>query len=61
MPFLLSAEEAARRTARAIESGRSMVVLPWQMRLAFAFLRRAPNWLFDRLFARAPRKPRSCA
>jgi short-subunit dehydrogenase len=61
MPFLISAEDAARRTARAIESGRSLAVLPWQMRLTFAFLRRAPNWLFDRLFARAPRKPRSSA
>ena len=59
MPFLLSAEDAARRIARAIERGSALVVLPWQMRLAFSFLRRAPNWLFDRLFARAPRKPRS--
>jgi len=59
MPFVISAEDAARRTARAIESGRSLAVLPWQMGLAFALLRRAPNWLFDRLFARAPRKPRT--
>ena len=59
MPFLISAEDAARRTARAIDSGRSLAVLPWQMRLTFAFLRRTPNWLFDRLFAHAPRKPRS--
>lgn len=58
MPFVLSAGDAARRTARAIESGKALVVLPWQMRLAFLFLRRAPNWLYDRLFARAPRKPR---
>ena len=57
MPFLLSAEDAARRTARAIERGKALVVLPWQMRLAFLFLRRAPNWLYDRLFARTPRKP----
>jgi hypothetical protein len=28
------------------------------MRLVFFFLRRMPNWLYDRLFARAPRKPR---
>jgi len=57
MPFLLSAENAARITARAIERGEALVVLPWQMRLVFLFLRRAPNWLYDRLFARAPRKP----
>lgn len=59
MPFLLSAEDAARRTARAIERGRSLAVLPWQLRLTFAFLRRAPNWMFDRIFARTPRKPRA--
>jgi len=58
MPFLLSAEDAARRTARAIERGSVLVVLPWQTGLAFWFLRRAPSWLFDRLFARTPRKPR---
>ncbi|OGA40690.1 MAG: short-chain dehydrogenase [Betaproteobacteria bacterium RIFCSPLOWO2_12_FULL_65_110] len=59
MPFLISAGDAARRIARAIDHGSTLVVLPWQMRLTFSFLRRAPNWLFDRLFARAPRKPRT--
>ena len=58
MPFLLTAEDAARRIARAIERGSALAVLPWQIGLAFWFLRRAPNWLFDRLFARTPRKPR---
>lgn len=57
MPFMLSAGDAARRIACAIENGTTLAVLPWQMRLTFWFLRRAPNWLFDRLFARAPRKP----
>jgi short-subunit dehydrogenase len=61
MPFLITAGKAARLTARAIDRGQSLAVLPWQMRLAFAFLRRAPNGLFDRLFARAPRKPRTSA
>lgn len=58
MPFLMSAEVAARRIARAVESGSALVIFPWQMRLVFAFLRRAPAWMFDRIFARAPRKPR---
>ncbi len=58
MPFLLSAEEAASKIARTIERGQTLTVLPWQMRLASALLRRAPNWVFDRLFAHAPRKPR---
>ena len=58
MPFLLEAPEAARRIARAISARKRLVIIPWQMRLVFLFLRRMPNRLYDRLFARAPRKPR---
>ena len=58
MPFLLEAPEAARRIARAIAAKKRLAIIPWQMRLVFFFLRRMPNWLYDRLFARAPRKPR---
>jgi len=58
MPFLLPAEEGARRIARAIESGRSEVVIPWQMAIAGRVMRRLPNWAYDRLGARSPRKPR---
>ena len=58
MPFLLDAPEAARRIARAIAAKKRLAIIPWQMRLVFFFLRRMPNWLYDRLFARAPRKPR---
>ena len=58
MPFLLDAPEAARRIAGAIAAKKRLAVIPWQMRLVFLFLRRMPNVLYDRLFARAPRKPR---
>lgn len=58
MPFLLSAEDAAGRTARAIACGRSLVVVPWPMHAVSWLLRLLPAWLFDRAFARAPRKPR---
>ncbi len=58
MPFLLQAPEAARRIARAISARKRLTIIPWQMRLVFFFLRRMPNRLYDRLFARAPRKPR---
>jgi short-subunit dehydrogenase len=58
MPFLLSAEEAARRMAAAIEHGRSFEVIPWQMAVVARCLHVMPNWLYDRLFANAPRKPR---
>jgi short-subunit dehydrogenase len=58
MPFLLSADEAARRIARAIAGKRRLAVIPWQMALASLALRAMPGWLYDRLASRAPRKPR---
>jgi short-subunit dehydrogenase len=58
MPFLLTADEAARRFIRAIERGASYTVIPWQMSLVAKGLRLLPNRLYDRLFAHAPRKPR---
>ncbi|WP_300454194.1 SDR family oxidoreductase [Accumulibacter sp.] len=59
MPFLMSAEAAAPRFARAIARGRSYVVVPWQMAPLGKLLRLLPNALYDRVFARAPRKPRA--
>jgi short-subunit dehydrogenase len=59
MPFLLSADEAARRIARAIAAKRRLAVIPWQMALVSVLLRAMPGWLFDRLASRAPRKPRN--
>ena len=58
MPFLLAAPEAARRFARAIERGASYAVIPWQMGVVAKLLRLLPNAAYDRLFAKAPRKPR---
>jgi len=58
MPFLLPAPRAARRFARAIERGATYAVIPWQMGLVAKLLRLLPNWLYDRLFTNAPRKPR---
>jgi hypothetical protein len=58
MPFLLPADEAAARFAAAIERGTSYTVIPWPMGIVAKLLRLLPNWLYDRLFARAPRKPR---
>lgn len=58
MPFLLPADEAARRFARAIDARRRLVVIPWQMAIAGRILRALPGWLYDRMAARAPRKPR---
>lgn len=58
MPFILEADEAARRMARVIESGKSFAVVPWQMALVGRVLKLLPNWLYDALFTRAPHKPR---
>jgi short-subunit dehydrogenase len=58
MPFLISSDDAAGRIARAIASKRRLAVVPWQMAMVSALLRIAPGWLYDRLAARAPRKPR---
>lgn len=59
MPFMLEADEAARRIARAIERQTAFTVIPWQMGLAGRMLRLLPCWLYDRLFAKAPHKPRN--
>jgi len=58
MPFLLSAERAAERFAAAIARGTTYAVIPWPMGLVAKLLRALPNWLYDRLFTSAPRKPR---
>lgn len=58
MPFILPADEAARRIARAIASGKSFAVVPWQMGFVGRVLKLLPNWLYDLVFSRAPHKPR---
>jgi short-subunit dehydrogenase len=58
MPFLMPADEAAWRFARAIERGASYTVIPWQMGVVAKLLRLLPNPVFDVVFARAGRKPR---
>ena len=56
MPFMLPADEAAKRFIRAIDAGRSYAVIPWQMGVVAKILRLLPNSIYDRLFANAPRK-----
>jgi len=58
MPFLLDADAAAEKIGRAIDRGSSYSVVPWQMAVVARLLRLVPNWLFDRVLARAPHKPR---
>lgn len=58
MPFMIPAHVAAARMVKAIAHRRRHVVIPWQMAIVGAMLRILPRPLYDRMFARAPRKPR---
>ena len=58
MPFLLPVDQAASRFAAVIARGASYAVIPWPMGVVAKILRALPNWLYDRLFTSAPRKPR---
>ena len=58
MPFLMPADAAAWRFARAIERGTRYTVIPWQMAVVAKLMRLLPDPLFDALCARAGRKPR---
>jgi short-subunit dehydrogenase len=59
MPFLLSADDAARLMVRAIRRGRRFYVFPWQMAWVGRLLRALPRPVYDLALARAPRKPRA--
>ena len=59
MPFMLGADEAARRIVRAIERRQKFYVLPWPMAIVGSVLRVMPRPVYDALFARAPRKARA--
>ena len=58
MPFLMDADKFARAAVDAITAGRSYTVIPWQMAVLAKVLRALPNWLYDRVMARRPYKPR---
>ena len=58
MPFIIPADVAARRMADAIARRRRHVVIPWQMGIVGGLLKILPRALYDRMFARVPRKPR---
>ena len=59
MPFILEPEEAAKRLARAIDSGKTFTIIPWQMGLVGRVMKWLPNWLYDLILKKAPYKPRS--
>jgi NAD(P)-dependent dehydrogenase (short-subunit alcohol dehydrogenase family) len=59
MPFIIAADDAAKRMARVIERGTSFAVVPWQMGVVGWLLKRLPNWLYDLAFSKAPHKSRN--
>lgn len=59
MPFLMPVDRAARNIADAVQAARRFHVLPWQMAWVGRVLRILPRPLYDVVFARAPRKPRT--
>jgi short-subunit dehydrogenase len=61
MPFILDPDEAARRFARVIDAQKSYAVVPWQMAIVGRLMGVLPNALYDRLAAKAGRKPRKVA
>ena len=58
MPFLISAETAAKKIKRAITYRRGEVVIPWQMALFSKVFKILPRPIYDSMFSNVPRKPR---
>ncbi len=58
MPFLMTPEAFAESAFKAIETGSSYRVIPWQMGVAAKLLRLLPNPWFDRLLQGRPCKHR---
>lgn len=61
MPFIIEADDAARRIACVIARGQTFAVIPWQMALAGRILKLLPNAVYDWAFSKAPRKPHKSA
>ena len=58
MPFIIEADDAARRIVRVLDSAKSFAVIPWQMAIVGRLLKLVPNTLFDRAMSKRPGKPR---
>lgn len=56
MPFLLEADDAARRIHRAIVARRRTYAFPWQLIWPLKLLRLLPPALYDRVIARTARE-----
>lgn len=59
MPFLMRADDFAKRAFRAIEAGCSYRVIPWQMGVVAKLMRILPNAVLDRAVQGRVRKKRT--
>ncbi len=57
MPWLLTADQAAKRIVRALKRKRKVYNFPWQMALFMKFARWAPDWLVERMMQTYNEKP----
>jgi len=58
MPFLMSAETAARRIAKGLEKGQSRIAFPWPVLIGVRILACLPNKAAEWLTRETPSKPR---
>ena len=58
MPFLLEADDAARRIARVIDARRRYAIVPWPMAIVGRIMNVLPAGVFEALASSAGRKPR---
>ena len=61
MPFLMDADDFARKAVDSILAGVRYRTIPWQMGCVSALLKVMPRWLFDRMTRRRKQKPRALA
>lgn len=58
MPFLLSANDFAKRAIRVIDRKARYVVIPWQMGIVGGLMRLLPSLIWDKVAQGKTRKPR---
>ncbi len=58
MPFIISAETAAKKIAGIIDRRKTYAVIPWQMAIVARLMHILPRWIYDPLAAKAGYKPR---
>ena len=58
MPFIMTADVAARKIATIIADRKTYAVIPWQMAVVARLMHVLPRFIYDPLAAKSGRKPR---